>query len=176
VNPNDPPTIGIFTHKVKTLADERARQLQWDCHFLGLASYMSRMSKDPSTKVGAVIARKDKTVASVGFNGFAAGMNDAPELYANRDEKYSRIVHGEINAILNAHGPVRGMTLYTTPFAPCERCAVMVIQAGIKRVVSIAPSPELIERWGDALARASGYFAEAGIKLDLLEVNLDELL
>src|SRR5690606_6481729 len=130
----DPPSIGIFSTPVKTLAQVRARQLEWDKHFLGLAHYMSRMSKDPSTKVGAVIVRKDKTVSSVGFNGFAAGMDDAPALYANRDEKYSRIVHGEINAILNAHGPVRGHTLYTTPFAPCERCAVLVIQAGIKRV------------------------------------------
>lgn len=152
------------------------RQTEWDRHFLGLAHYMSRMSKDPSTKVGAVITRPDKTVASVGFNGFAKGMNDSPELYANREEKYSRIVHGEINAILNAHGPVAGMTLYTTPFAPCERCAVMVIQAGIVRVVAPALPPELAERWGESLKKASGYFAEAGVRFDLLDVNLDELL
>lgn len=182
MHPADPPSAGIFRERRKrkergkTLAEQRDRQFGWDVFYLGMAHYMSRRSKDPSTKVGAVIVRPDLTVASVGFNGFARGMADDAELYANREEKYSRIVHGEINAILNAHGSVDGCTLYTTPFAPCERCAVMVIQSGIKRVVSIAPSAELRERWGEALDRAAGYFAEADVPLDLLEVSLDDIL
>jgi deoxycytidylate deaminase len=35
-------------------------------------------SKDPSTKVGAVIVRPDLTVASIGYNGFPRGMSDDP--------------------------------------------------------------------------------------------------
>lgn len=155
---------------------ERARQEKWDRFYLGMAHYMSRASKDPSTKVGAVIVRPDMTVASVGFNGFAKAMADTPELYANREEKYARIIHGEMNAILNAHGPVAGCTLYTTPFAPCERCAVMVIQSGITRVVAPALPEHLKERWEASLLRAQAFFAEAGVPFEAIEVDLDALL
>lgn len=157
-------------------AADEARQDKWDRHFLGLAHYNSRMSKDPSTKVGAVITRPDQTVVSLGFNGFARNMRDDAELYADREQKYARIVHGEMNAIFSAKQSVDGCTLYTTPFAPCERCAVMVIQAGIRRVVTVEPSAELKERWGDALDRAASYFAEAGVELKFIDVDLESLL
>jgi dCMP deaminase len=152
------------------------RLKKWDRHWLGLAHYMSRVSKDPSTKVGAVITRPDMTLAAVGFNGFARGMCDHEHLYENREEKYSRIIHGEMNAILNAHGPVDGCTLYTTPFAPCERCAVMVIQSGIRRVVAPTLPEHLKERWGTSLAKTSEFFKEADVTFDLVDVNLDEIL
>ena len=168
--------FGGAKRKVATLLEERAREDKWDRHFLGLAHYNSRMSKDPSTKVGAVITRPDQTVVSLGFNGFARNMRDDPELYADREQKYARIVHGEMNAIFSAKQSVDGCTLYTTPFAPCERCAVQVIQAGIVRVVTVEPTPELKERWGDALDRAAGYFEEAGVKLKFMNVDLDALL
>lgn len=157
-----------MNNREPTLEEIRAREEKWDRFYLGMAEYMASASKDPSTKVGAVIVRPDLTVASVGFNGFARGMEDRPELYADRDEKLSRIIHAETNAILNAHGPVDGCTLYVT-FAPCDRCSVMVVQAGITRVVAYAPSPELQERWGPFLAKAAGYYEEAGIKFKTLD-------
>ena len=70
--------------------------------FLELAKLASTRSKDPSTKTGAVIVRPNKTVVSVGFNGFPQGMPDDEELYKDRDEKYSRIVHCEVNALIFA--------------------------------------------------------------------------
>jgi dCMP deaminase len=150
------------------VASHEQRQNKWDNFFLGMADYMATASKDPSTKVGAVIVRPDLSVASVGFNGFARSMNDTPELYENRDEKYSRIIHAETNAILNAHGPVEGYTLYTT-LAPCDRCAVMVIQAGIKRVVSRNMPESLRQRWEASLRRSSEFFTEAGVEFILID-------
>lgn len=152
----------------------RRRTAKWDNFFLGMADHMATASKDPSTKVGAVIVRPDLSVASVGFNGFARSMADTPELYDNREEKYSRIIHGEMNAILNAHGSVDGCTLYTVPFAPCERCAVMVIQAGIKRVVAPTLPDRLKERWSDSLQRAAEFFAEAGVEFVLIDREIKE--
>lgn len=156
--------------------EQRAKRAKWDPHWLGLAHYISRQSKDPSTKVGAVIVRPDQTVASVGYNGFARGMCDHDHLYEDREVKYSRIIHGEMNAILNAHGPVAGCTLYTTPFAPCDRCAVFVIQSGIRRIVAPTLPPHLVDRWGASLDKTSGYFAEAKIEFNLIDVDLDALL
>jgi dCMP deaminase len=42
----------------------------WDLRFLTLAKTVSTWSKDPSTKVGAVIVDKNRRVVSLGYNGF----------------------------------------------------------------------------------------------------------
>lgn len=137
----------------------------WDQFFLGLAKYVSQKSKDPSTKVGAVIVRPDKSVCSVGFNGFPQQMPDSPELYANREEKYSRIIHGEVNALRFAREEVRGYTLYTVPFMPCDRCFVQMIQAGITRFVFPKATEDQLVRWGAAFDRVKKYADECGVEL-----------
>ncbi len=135
----------------------------WDEWFLGLAAYTSTASKDPSTQIGAVIARPNKTVVSIGYNGFPRGIEDTLERLKDRDAKYSLIVHGEINAILTAQSSVRGCVLYTYPLPPCDRCAVQIIQAGIQRVVSMRLSGDKQERWGDSVEKSMAYFREAGV-------------
>ena len=142
----------------------------WDEFFLGLAKYMSTRSKDPSTQTGAVIVRPDHSVASVGFNGFPKPMPDEAELYADRNEKYSRIVHCEMNALLFCREPVSGYTLYTYPFMSCDRCFVHMAQAGITKFVAPVATPEQLERWGSAFERVRQYAKEMNVKLIELEV------
>lgn len=132
----------------------------WDKRFIDMAALVASWSRDPSTKTGAVLVRPDKTIASIGFNGFPKGMSDDERLYADRDVKLSRIVHCEMNALLNCKEKVSGYTLYTWPFLSCDRCAVHVIQAGVKRVV--APKNE-VERWQAAFSIARSFFEEAGV-------------
>ena len=136
----------------------------WDLWFLNMAKYVSTASRDPSTQTGAVIVRPDKSVASVGFNGFPANMNDDPELYNNREEKYLRVVHCEINSLLFAPERVKGYTLYTYPFASCSRCAVEMLQSGISRFVFPKLQDDKIERWGESLKRTISYFDEAKVE------------
>lgn len=137
---------------------------KWDERFLDVAALVAEWSKDPSTKVGAVIVRPDRTIASVGYNGFPMGLSDAEELYADKEEKYSRIVHAEMNALLHCKEPVKGYTLYTFPLLPCDRCAAHFVQAGISRVVSTWHDEDRFERWADSLARSEKLFNEAGIR------------
>jgi dCMP deaminase len=139
----------------------------WDEKFLGLCEYIAKWSKDPSTKVGAVIVRPDRTIVSTGYNGFPRGIADKPELLASREEKYKRVIHAEVNAILTAREPLTGCTLYCS-LMTCERCAVIVIQAGIKRVVAQKMSIEQEERWGEALKLAHQLYAEAGVQVTQL--------
>jgi len=139
--------------------------MKWDIRFIVLAKHVASWSKDPSTKVGAVIVRPDRTVASVGYNGFPRGCDDSPELYANRDEKIGRVVHAERNAILSAYERLHGYTVYCT-FAPCDGCAGEIIQAGIRRVVAPVTPDALMQRWGVSLTRAATMFAEAGVQFD----------
>lgn len=140
---------------------------KWDHRFLEMAQLVASWSKDPSTKTGAVIAAPDRSVLSVGFNGFPKGMPDGPELYEDRNEKYSRIVHCEVNALLHVHGTVPiGSTLYTVPFMSCDRCVVQMLQAGIRRFVAPAcKDPEKLERWSEAFTRTRRYIKECGGQL-----------
>lgn len=141
----------------------------WDCWFLGLAQYISTASKDPSTKVGAVVVDPKRRVVSVGYNGFARGVVDNPERYADRATKYKMVVHAERNAILFAGRSLECCTIYTWPFSPCSACAAMLIQTGIKRVVAPKASAEILERWGEDLELSRIMFREAVVTLDLLD-------
>lgn len=138
---------------------------KWDLRFLALARHVSSWSKDPSTRVGAVVAR-GKDVISLGYNGFPKGCDDDPALYANRDVKLSRVVHGEINAIVLARQDLRNCTLYTWPFPTCDRCAGIVIQTGITRVVAPELFPEM-SRWRASVDAAMAMFSEVGISVTL---------
>jgi dCMP deaminase len=139
-----------------------ARRLKWDRRYLELAAHIGdRWSKDPSTKVGAVLVDHLGRVIP-GYNGFPRGLADNEEVYADREKKLQRVIHAEMNAILNA-GNARGMTLYTSALSPCSRCAAHVIQAGIKRVVYEDTKEGIPERWAVDMAEALVMFKEAGI-------------
>lgn len=137
----------------------------WDCRFLELAQFISKWSKDPSTQVGAVIVDCENRIISLGYNGFAKRISDDNRL-EDRETKYKIIVHGEMNAILFAKRSLEFCTLYTYPFMPCPRCASMIIQTGIKRVVSYNNMPN---RWQSEFELSQSLFKEAGISLNLYE-------
>jgi dCMP deaminase len=140
----------------------------WDRYFLEMADHAATKSKDPSTKVGAVIARQDNSVCSTGYNGFPRWMPDRPEHYVDRDEKYDRIIHAEMNALLHAREPVLGYTLYTS-ICCCHRCFVHMLQAGILRFVFWKNTPIMIARWGSSFDKVRTYAAEAGVQLTEVE-------
>lgn len=108
-------------------------QDRWDRRYVGLAQHVAGWSKDPSTKVGAVLVRPNNSVASTGFNGFPPGHDDSPELYADRGYKYQHVVHAEINALNFLGSPATGFTLYTS-FPCCPNCMEAAGKAGVKRV------------------------------------------
>ena len=136
----------------------------WDKRFLDLAELVSSWSKDPSTKVGAVIVDDKNIIVSVGFNGFPKGIEDDDRLY-NRDSKYQIIIHAENNALMFAKRPLDNCTLYTYPFMPCPRCAGMIIQSGIKRVVSYKNTIDR-HRWELDFSISRELFCEANIQLE----------
>jgi dCMP deaminase len=136
----------------------------WDTRFIDLAEHVSRWSKDPSTKVGAVIADEIRVV-SLGFNGLPVGMVDTYERLHDRELKYQLIVHAERNALLFSTESLKGCTIYTWPFMPCSVCAGMIIQSGISRVVAPVSSSE---RWADNFKLSFEMFLESGVRIDLI--------
>jgi len=141
-------------------------QLWWDRHWLGVAKAVSKGSKDPSTKIGAIIIRPDRSEVSWGYNGFPNGIADTLERLNNREIKYGLVLHGEENALLKACEDVTGCTIYIWPLFSCKRCALQIIQSGIKRVVSPPPASE---RWQASYEEAMTLYREAGVQYDFVD-------
>ena len=139
---------------------------KWDRRFIELAQHIATWSKDPSSKVGAVIVDEHRRVVSVGFNGFPAGVSDEE---VTRARKLLRVVHAEMNACAFATAPVRGCTIYVT-HPPCANCAAILIQKGISRVVYPTPEEAFKERWFEHYSEAILMFMEAGVKVYEMEV------
>lgn len=139
---------------------------KWDIYGLEEARHQARMSKDPSTAVGACILRPDGTVASMGWNGFARGVLDSYERLNDRTTKLSLTLHAEENAFHSSRENLAGYTLYVWPFQCCARCASAAIQCRIGRIV--APVYDVPARWEGDFALARDVLGEAGVPLDLI--------
>ena len=122
-------------------------------------------SKDPSTKVGAVVIDDDCNLLASGWNGFARGVKDTEERLCTRDMKLRLTVHAELNTIVASARTGRrldGATMVVSSLFPCESCASAIAQAGIKRV--IAPKIEN-ERWKESNQLAKLIFTEANVEV-----------
>lgn len=110
-------------------------RLRWSDYFLDMCDTVATKSKDPSTKVGAVIT-VDNYIVMTGYNGFAPGAVENDELWS-RPTKYDHVIHAEANAIANAArrgNAIADGTLYCN-LLPCLACARLVAASGITKVV-----------------------------------------
>ena len=98
-----------------------------------IAKLYSQRSTCFKKHVGCVIVL-DNRIISTGYNGVLPGIDPMDGL----DEKSNtHTVHAEANAIAFCAKfgiSTNGCTLYTT-LSPCEKCAEIIIQAGIRKVI-----------------------------------------
>ncbi len=121
---------------------KRKNYLSWDEYFMGIALLSAERSKDPNTQVGACIVNPKKKIVGLGYNGFPSGCSDdlLPWDRAGEflDTKYPYVCHAELNAILNSiTGDLDNCSIYVALF-PCNECAKVIIQSGIKEVVYLS--------------------------------------
>ncbi|XP_015112828.1 deoxycytidylate deaminase isoform X2 [Diachasma alloeum] len=114
--------------------------IAWDEYFMAIAFLSAQRSKDPHTQVGACIVDEMKRIVAVGYNGMPRGCSD-DEFSWNKssedelDSKFLFVCHAEMNAIMNKNSyDLKNCTIYVGLF-PCNECAKMIIQAGIKKVI-----------------------------------------
>jgi dCMP deaminase len=147
------------------------RREKWDRRFLELAELIATWSKDPSTKVGAVLTHDNKVIG-LGYNGFPHGIKDDAMRYEDRDTKYKLVVHAEVNAILMAGEKAKGGTLYIVPsfMSPpiCNECCKLAIQAGVKEIVGYLVDESTLNsrqlRWKESLLVSRIMCDEAGVR------------
>lgn len=138
----------------------------WGDRYIHLAKEISTWSKDPSTKVGAVVIGNNGEVLSQGYNGFPRSIKDTPQRLKNREKKYNLVVHAEMNAIYNAslNGvSLKGSTLYVYGLPICNECAKGVIQVGIDKVIATRPA-DYNKEWDESIKDAKALFKEAEVE------------
>lgn len=154
----------IITNWAETVRVDDFSQItnKWDRRFYKIALEVGEWSKDPTTKVGAVIV-KDRKIIATGYNGLPAAILD-DDRALNREWKIKVTIHAEANAIFNAAkngSSVRDATIFVTMF-PCSNCAASIIQSGIKRVVAPGKVPE---RWLSSKKLSLELFKEAEVEV-----------
>lgn len=117
----------------------------WDEYFFEIVVAVSKRASCDRGRSGCVIVKENQILAT-GYVGPAAGMahcDDVGHLIRERinsdgstSKHCVRTIHAEQNAICQAakHGiPLKNATLYCT-MEPCDVCAKMIVNAGIKVV------------------------------------------
>lgn len=107
------------------------RDEQFHKTYMKIALLIAELSYCTKRKVGAVIV-KGRNILAYGFNGQVSGMPNVCE----DDGGQGKDIHAEVNAILKAGTECEGANMYSTTY-PCEPCARLMAQAGIKKVYYI---------------------------------------
>ena len=145
---------------------------RWEEYFLDLLPGIASKSKDPSTKVGAIITGKDHGIRSTGYNNLPRFADDNDPAKFERPLKYKWFEHAERNAIYYAAKigiPLDDCVLYVD-WLPCAECARGIVQVGISKVVIDGDSKsynnaDLRARWQEDHEIAMQMFKECGVEV-----------
>ena len=125
----------------ETQNQKRMDYISWEDYFMGIAVLSGQRSKDPVTQVGACIVNEAKRIVGIGYNGMPDRCSDDDFDWGKdknldlHERKHGYVCHAEMNAIINRNSAsLKDCTIYVSLF-PCNECAKMIIQSGIKKVV-----------------------------------------
>lgn len=109
-----------------------------DTTYMGVAKLHAQLSKAERKKVGACMVTRTGIIIP-GYNGTPSGMSNVCE--DENNVTLPSVIHAELNCILKAAKEgvsCENATIYIT-LSPCEQCASMLVQAGVKTVVYYEP-------------------------------------
>lgn len=144
----------------------------WVLRYYEKAKLVSSYSKDPSSKVGAVVCNDDLVELVSGWNGFPRGILDIDARYNDREVKYKLVVHAERNAILNACRvgiSTMGSAMFVYGVMTCHECAKDIIQCGIDRVYMLVDG-EPRQVWYESFNYTSMMFTESRVYYQMDQV------
>lgn len=164
---------------MEKISKQRKGYLTWDEYFMGIAKLSAMRSKDPNTQVGACIVSSDNRILSIGYNGTPNGYDDEyfpwDRIGEKLETKYLYVCHGEMNAILNYRGSrkeLEGAKIYVDLF-PCNECAKLIIQAGIKEVIYLKEYD--YDNHSDEMEASIRMFNSCGVSYRRLETDKKEI-
>lgn len=143
---NDFDLVEDFVEHLRGInfTDSERLRPSWDSYFMSLAKLAAQRTNCMKRRVGCVIARNKRMVAT-GYNGTPSGVKNCSEGGCGRCNGARNVqgvgldlclcLHAEENAIIEAgRERCEGSTLYTNLF-PCILCSKKIVQAGISRIV-----------------------------------------
>jgi len=133
----------------------------WRKRMLKLAREIASWSKEKH-KVGCVITDKNSIILGTGYNGPPRGI----------ENETSIPVHAEMNAIMTMNRMAKADSIYIWPYCPCQYCAGLIIQTGIKQVV-FSTAEEVLSSWSTGQVKAIEMLTEAKIICE--KINLEEV-
>jgi dCMP deaminase len=149
----------------------------WDRYFLDMCEAVAKRATCDRGRSGCVIV-KDKRIMTTGYVGAPAGLPHCDEAGHDLRKVFNangevtqhcvRTLHAEQNAIIQAARfgiPLEGATLFCK-MTPCRTCAMIIINAGIKRVVC--------EKRYHADADTIEMFKQAGIELSVINNEFEK--
>ena len=139
--------------------------------YLEVARQIAQWSKDPRTKVGAVLVGNKDQIISQGYNGFPRKIEDTAERLNDRTTKNKLVIHAEANAVYNAifnGASTEGATIYVSGLPCCHECAKVIIQTGISKVVMDSNPEDSPEPWDSSGKLALELFQEAGVEYTIV--------
>lgn len=149
----------------------------WDEYFMNVAELIGSRGTCDRGRSGCVIVR-NKQILVTGYVGAPVGLPHCDEVghemhtVKNADGTVSehcvRTNHAEENAIAQAAKlgiSVEGATLYCH-MVPCYTCAKLLINAGIKKVISLKDYHRS--------TRTKEIFTQSGIKLQIMRAEIED--
>lgn len=156
---------------------EKYKRPSWDEYFLKIMEMVGSRGTCDRGRSGAVITKNNRIIAT-GYVGSPIGLPHCDEIGhemhtvihedGSKTQHCIRTAHAEQNAICEAARmgiPLEGSTLYCK-MAPCYVCAKMIINCGIKKVVSSQDY--------HASERSKEIFKEAGIEYVLVSDKMTD--
>lgn len=153
------------------------KRKSWDEYFLDCLDKVAERATCDRGRNAAIVV-KNKRILTTGYVGAPSGLSHCDDVghlmrkvideEGNESQHCIRTNHAEENAILQAarYGPpIDGATIYIK-MTPCYRCAMMMIQTGIKRVVA--------RKRYHADKLSMKMLKKAKIKVDILEQEIVE--
>ena len=133
----------------------KTSQITWYNRFMDIAKQVATWSKDPSTKVGAIIVDENNKIISTGYNGALPQIDDEFAL-ESKENKYLFTVHAEQNAIMCAVKSklnLKNCRIYVTKSC-CNECAKMIAHSGIISTIITPKNDDIAfrERWNSEQA------------------------
>lgn len=124
---------------------------KWIGRFMALAEDISTWSRDPSTKVGAVLVTESCKIVGQGYNGLFSGLDDSL-IELGRDFKIDHTIHAEVNAFTNKTDTDEDLYLFVTK-PICIECAKMAVLNKIKGIYCLKSDDAFNERWQNTRAQ-----------------------
>ncbi|MDH4079079.1 MAG: dCMP deaminase family protein [Nitrospira sp.] len=160
----------------KSSGNTKSTRQSWDEYFYEMAKLVATRSRD-DCPVGAVVVGEDQVVIATGYNGLARRVSDLEERIDTKPEKLRWTVHAEANAICNAARvgtSTKDGTIYVTKF-PCSMCSGLLVQAGIRRLVTHDTAFWGHDPNGDDGQRSLRMLMEAGVEIHAPNINIGEI-